>query len=107
MCIGLKPPYRRGEQPKNAETVEHVFPRRILRFEKHSDDWLLRNQVIACDGCNNRKAEMHPLNWLLVMPDYGVGDLAALLVELGTPRRRVDKWLARRPSEAPGSEQAA
>lgn len=104
MVVALSQP-KRGEQPWWAESVDHVFPRRMIRHEVRSTEWLLRNQVFACLRCNNElKRDMHPLKWLSVMPEAGVSRLVPLLVELGVPRRRVDKWHARRSAAAPGSE---
>ncbi len=101
MVAAVKNP-RPGEQPWWIETLEHVFPRRMIRHEQRSTAWLEKNLVFACERCNSHlKGDMHPLKWLTVMPEYGLVATADLLVELGVPRRRVYKWLARRkPTDA-------
>lgn len=83
-----------GGQVPDTETVDHVFPKRILKHEKRSGLWHSNNQVFCCYACNQKKGQMHPLNWLVIVPFPAA--LAALLVELGVPKRRVDKWLAKR-----------
>lgn len=104
MVAAIKNP-RRGEQPWWIETLEHVFPRRMIRHEKRTTAWLEKNLVFCCERCNSRKNDMHPLNWLAVMPEHGVAATADLLIDLGVPRRRVAKWLAKRTAAStPGTQ---
>lgn len=78
----------------STETIDHVFPKRIIRHEKRSDEWHGKNQVFCCAGCNARKGNMHPLKWLVICTYPR--QLMRLLVELGVPKRRVEKWEAKR-----------
>ncbi len=103
--VGMKRPPRVirrgwGGHPVDTETVDHVFPRRMIKHEVRSAWWHGMNQVFCCHGCNQRKGQMHPLQWLVICAFPG--QLERLLVELGVPRRRVNKWLAKRsvPADA-------
>jgi hypothetical protein len=84
-------------RPGHLATIDHVFPRRMIRYEVRPAWWLAMNEQFCCSTCNGRKGGVHPLKWLAIMPsDMGAQRLAALLVQLLVPRRRVNKWMAKR-----------
>ena len=56
------------------ETTDHVFPRAMVRtMPPLGERWHRRNKVRACLGCNRRKADMHPAEWLDTLPRYSPG----------------------------------
>ncbi len=68
--------------PDDAVTVDHVFPEHGRKDYPADMAWLQANKVECCQSCNMDKARLHPLDWLVIMPDNeGAQRLATLLGE--------------------------
>lgn len=86
----------RRQHPR-AETVEHIVPQSKIREAGHGGtSWRALNKVRACFNCNNRKGDMWPLDWLVIVPDAGVIRLSRRLVELGCPQADINAAMAKR-----------
>lgn len=73
-------------QPETAATVDHVFPRAMIRhFIGPLPLWWRRlNKVPACRRCNEAKADRHPALWLDAVPHPSGRDrLRSRLMRLG------------------------
>lgn len=78
-------------------TEDHVYPARARLPVNLENRNMKKAKVRACYGCNNIKAQKHPLTWLSMCPsDAGATRLAGLLKELGEPAQVVDFALQRR-----------
>lgn len=88
-----------GRVKPNACTTDHVVPQsRLIGGDYPTGDqrWLALNKVDCCRACNNRKGSMWPLDWMLVMPDYGVQALHDRLILLECERSQIIDVLAER-----------
>ena len=80
-------------------TRDHVIPKARLSAKLHplhDAEWRLLDIVPACFACNNRKGDMWPLDWLVIMPEAGVQRLHDRLLALGCPREEIIEALAYR-----------
>ncbi len=88
-----------GRPLKTNCSTDHVVPK--SKWNAMLYDWIGANQqnlncVQACLGCNEAKADMWPLDWIVIMPQVGVDRLAKRLERLGCPRADVDAAIGRR-----------
>jgi hypothetical protein len=88
---------------QNRHTQDHVYPGWLTRqLTSNQRKQLLvnfsdRNLVPCCAACNSYKAHLHPLDWLVIMPnDFNAKKLAELLVALGENMTEVFDALRRR-----------
>lgn len=80
-----------------SESDDHVVPAsRLLEAGHTGVGWRRRNIVKACVGCNGRKGNMWPLDWLVIMPDDGVIRLQRKLRELGCSQADISEAMAAR-----------
>lgn len=78
--------FRSGRTKPEAETVDHIVPKsKIWAHGSPDARWQRLNEIMVCCGCNGDKADMYPLDWLVVMPDFGVQAFADRLRRLGCP----------------------
>lgn len=92
-----------NQQHRQARTTDHIVPQSKIGSQHargHEFKWQLLNTVQVCFTCNNRKADMWPLDWLEVMPEYGVKKLAERLLRLGCEPEAIDLALAARDSRS-------
>jgi hypothetical protein len=89
--------------PSNRHTVDHVYPRAILKVLTQPQRATLPakfhafNKVSCCDQCNSYKGRLHPLDWLVIMPDgKRAAKLAEHLVRIGEDMNEVFSALQRR-----------
>ena len=78
-------------------TEDHVFPQ--CRPQDMPDPSLIHrrpNRIWACLDCNRRKANLHPLHWLLIMPEHGWRLLVRKLHDLGVSDDRIEPVLSAR-----------
>lgn len=80
---------------------DHVYPKSIIneviRSEPKTQKWHNLNVVISCVACNNYKGQLHPLDWLVIMPNHhNAARLAERLIELGEDMPAVFAALRRR-----------
>lgn len=73
---------RKNNRPTSA-SVDHIVPRSKLDAHNEGEAWHRLNRIRVCRDCNSRKGDMYPLDYLVMVPDYGVRTLAMRLVELG------------------------
>ncbi len=72
--------------------IPKVLPRAHKDFRWHE-----RNQVLSCQACNSYKGQLHPLDWLVIMPnDHNAARLAERLIDLGEDMQAVFSALRRR-----------
>jgi hypothetical protein len=86
-----------GTSPRDGidQTTEHVYPEATLTTQPKW--WRDLNVVEACYACNNYKGLLHPLDWLVIMPDHhGAKRLAELLVKLGEQAADILQSMRRR-----------
>lgn len=90
---------RSGQMKANAGTIDHIVPQSRLiggDYPIWDPRWIARNKVDACFSCNNRKGQLWPLQWLIVMPAPGVQRLHDRLLELGCERAEIVEAIALR-----------
>lgn len=76
---------RRQNYP-TSQTLDHVVPR--CRFNSAVYGFAVGdpiNRAYVCFACNNRKGDMWPLDWLRVMPAFGVLKFKLRLERMGCP----------------------
>lgn len=99
----LLPPAVHGVHEESSRTMDHIFPKHLLRLlpSKPSFHWRQNNLVVCCFNCNQNKGNMWPLEWLATMESAGGAvrlakrlallkvDLADIEVALAARRDRV------------------
>lgn len=87
----------RGDQPFDL-TRDHIMPQRRTReMAPLPAFWSRLNKVEVCQGCNNLKGHIEPLDWLVIMTsEVGARRLASRLSELGFAKREIDAAMSRR-----------
>lgn len=86
----------RGVRRFNERTTDHVVPQAKRDERAYDLAWASNNCVQACFKCNGDKADMWPLDWLEIMPDFGVGNLIGRLRLLGCEQELIDEHLRQR-----------
>jgi hypothetical protein len=77
-------------------TNDHLYPRVIIPRDA-TISWKMKNQVASCAGCNNYKGRLHPLDWLVIMPNAEQAKkLAERLVSMGESMEAVFDAMRRR-----------
>jgi hypothetical protein len=54
------------------ETKDHLYPLTLIRgneYEHPAIRYGRLNELPACRRCNDYKGRLHPLDWLVIMPD--------------------------------------
>lgn len=74
--------------PRNKRhTIDHIYPKTLLRKLRQFNlqpSWYVLNTASCCSDCNVMKGRLHPLDWLVIMPnDAQAKKLAERLVALG------------------------
>lgn len=69
--------------PDDLRTIDHVIPKLMLRGRGLSKKQLLKNRVIACHWCNNKKGGKHPVHRFQAMTEERASRLRDLLYYLG------------------------
>jgi hypothetical protein len=64
-------------------TIDHVYPRSGRQMHGMSTRQQQLNCVVACQKCNVRKGNKHPLSWLVIMHPFGVEATVKLLFDIG------------------------
>ncbi len=94
--------------PKTANTelrytVDHIYPSSMLRSltreqrRKLPKNFGDLNRVDCCSKCNGYKGHLHPLDWLLIMPNaHNAARLAERMVRMGEDMEEVFDALQRR-----------
>lgn len=59
--------------PPNMATCDHIIPQSRASA---SDCWSVINKALVCFRCNNAKGNIDPIEWLAIMPFFGVDALA-------------------------------
>jgi hypothetical protein len=84
-------------------TNDHIYPRWLIRQltkEQHSKlsaEFHSLNTVAACHGCNGMKGHLHPLDWLVIMPNnHRAKKLAERMIKMGEDMQEVFDALKRR-----------
>lgn len=79
-------------------TIDHVYPKVMVDgIKKTNKLWHVLNRVPCCSECNNYKGRLHPLDWLVIMPDpERAKKLAQLLVKMGEDMAEVFDAFRRR-----------
>lgn len=78
-------------------TRDHVFPKSRFYLGEKSEEWRVLNKVRCCRTCNGKKADMHPLDWLMVLKNEGGAvRLARRLVLLGMSEAVVEQVMLKR-----------
>lgn len=88
-----------GRPLKTNATTDHIVPQSKWNAELY--DWIGGNSqnlncVRVCLDCNGKKANMWPLEWIVIMPQSGVGNLAKRLRRLGCDRGEIDLAISKR-----------
>lgn len=85
MVVSRAPTFR--APPRNRVSVDHIVPQsKIASAHPGADaEWKRLNRIKVCVACNGEKGDMWPLDWLAIMPAYGVEFLSKRLAELGCP----------------------
>jgi hypothetical protein len=91
----------RSKYLNSISSVDHIYPKSIvdsvLVSSPKSPKWHTLNRVLACSACNNYKGQLHPLDWLVIMPNnYNAARLAERLIELGEDMKAVFSAMQRR-----------
>jgi hypothetical protein len=93
---------QRPHQPHDA-TKDHVYPRSLVeglspaQHSKLPAKFKPLNLVDSCRGCNDYKGRLHPLDWLVIMPNApNAARLAERLIEMGEDMQEVFAALRRR-----------
>lgn len=87
--------YCATEIAEDERTWDHVYPR-ALGIER-SFSWHSKNKVRCCRSCNSYKGHLHPLDWLVIMPNNERAKvLAEHLVRLGEDMTAVFDAMRRR-----------
>lgn len=86
-----------------AGTDDHLYPRSMisrLTFKQKvalPEDFYIKNKVPACHSCNSMKGRLHPLDWLVIMPDnHRAAKVATHMVRMGENMEQVFNALRRR-----------
>lgn len=84
-------------------TVDHLYPASMLRALTPAQRARLPanfhhlNTVKVCRKENHYKGHIHPIDWLVIMPDnHGAARLATRLVKMGEDMEQVFDSLRRR-----------
>lgn len=92
-----------GNLPQTKLTLDHIYPRWLLRQltkpqrSKLTTDFIKLNTVECCSACNVYKGHIHPLDWLVIMPNpHNAKKLAERLVKMGENMQEVFDALKRR-----------
>jgi hypothetical protein len=105
---GTSPAFEVGDTPRlrhkfrnSISSADHVYPKSIvdsvLKSAPKTVKWHANNVVLACVACNNYKGQLHPLDWLVIMPNnHNAARLAERLIELGEDMSAVFDAMRRR-----------
>ena len=84
-------------------TKDHIYPVSLIRSlskaqrAKFSDAFWELNKVDCCQKCNAYKGHLHPLDWIVIMPNaYNAARLAERIVKMGEDMQEVFDALHRR-----------
>lgn len=87
----------------NRATKDHVYPSSLVNSlakdvrAKLSDEFWHLNRVDCCTRCNSYKGQLHPLDWLVIMPNaHAAKRLAERMVKMGEDMGEVFDALHRR-----------
>lgn len=85
----------KGQIFPNSVTTDHVIPR--AKFEAGNYDFPAHLETAnVCQCCNGMKGDMWPLDWLRVMPAYGVMAFCSRLLAMGCEPADVSQARAER-----------
>jgi 5-methylcytosine-specific restriction endonuclease McrA len=91
------------EVSSRGKTTDHIVPRFMLAQAGINcvthPSWYNLNCARVCVRCNARKGSLWPLDWLEIMPEYGVKWFCNRLADLGCPTAEIDAALDRRYGE--------
>mgnify|MGYP007011962256 CR=1 FL=1 len=84
--------------PPTRKSRDHIVPKTLIVSMGYDANYSSSlNLVRCCLGCNNYKASLLPLDWLLIMPNNDrARALAHRLVQMGLPRPEVSEVFLRR-----------
>ena len=89
--------------PDQRHTKDHIYPQSLIRSltkeqrRKLSSAFQHLNKVDCCSKCNSYKGQLHPLDWLLIMPNsHNAARLAERMVKMGEDMEHVFDALQRR-----------
>ena len=92
-----------GKEKSTKSTKDHIYPKSLVsqlsgsQFKKLGREFHSLNLVDCCSKCNTYKGQLHPLDWLLIMPNsYNAARLAERMVKMGEDMEHVFDALKRR-----------